>query len=57
MASPRRITLRVDLPHLDRKPELPGHDRVHINLWLLNGRAPVNDVGNEMIINSFSFQP
>ena len=26
MASPRRITLRVDIPHIDRKPELSGDD-------------------------------
>ena len=34
-----------------------GQERVHINLWLLNGSAPVNGIGNEMVINSFSFQP
>jgi len=34
-----------------------GQDRVHINLWLLNGSAPLNGVGNEIVINSFSFQP
>jgi hypothetical protein len=36
---------------------LPGSERVHINLWLLNGNAPLSGVGDEMIINSFSFQP
>jgi hypothetical protein len=34
-----------------------GQERVHINLWLLNGNAPVSGVGDEMIINSFTFQP
>ena len=34
-----------------------GQERVHINLWLFNGNAPVNGTGDEMVINSFSFQP
>jgi hypothetical protein len=34
-----------------------GQERVHINIWLLNGSAPVSGVGNEMVISSFSFQP
>jgi hypothetical protein len=34
-----------------------GQERVHINLWLLKGSAPVNGVGDEMIIRWFSFQP
>ncbi|MBV8900434.1 MAG: hypothetical protein JOY92_10035, partial [Verrucomicrobia bacterium] len=34
----------------------PGQERVHINLWRLNGSAPVSGVGNEMVINSFTFQ-
>jgi hypothetical protein len=33
-----------------------GQERVHINLWLLNGKAPVNGFGDEVIINSFTFQ-
>lgn len=33
-----------------------GQERVHINLWLLNGSAPVSGVGDEMVINSFAFQ-
>ena len=33
-----------------------GEERVHINLWLLNGNAPLSGTGNEMVINSFSFQ-
>ena len=35
----------------------PGQERVHINLWLLNGSAPVSGVGDEMVISSFAFQP
>ena len=34
-----------------------GQERVHINLWLLNGTAPRTGVGDEMVINSFTFQP
>lgn len=36
---------------------LPGQERVHINLWLLNGSAPISGVGDEMVINSFTYQP
>jgi hypothetical protein len=36
---------------------VPGQERVHINLWLLNGSAPLSGVGDQMVINSFSFQP
>jgi len=35
----------------------PGQERVHINLWLNGGSAPVKGTGDEMIIHSFSFQP
>jgi beta-lactam-binding protein with PASTA domain len=35
----------------------PGQERVHINLWLLGGNAPLGGVGDEMVINSFNFQP
>jgi hypothetical protein len=35
----------------------PGQERVHINLWLLNGAAPTSGVGDGMIVNSFAFQP
>ena len=35
----------------------PGAERVHINLWLLNGSAPVAGNGDELVINSFSFAP
>jgi len=34
-----------------------GHDRVHINLWLLNGNTPLNGEGDEMVIHSFVFEP
>jgi hypothetical protein len=33
-----------------------GQGRVHINLWLLNGSAPISGVGDEMVIHSFNFQ-
>jgi hypothetical protein len=35
----------------------PGNERVHVNLWLLNGAAPISGTGDTMIINSFTFQP
>jgi hypothetical protein len=35
----------------------PGQERVHINLWLLNGDAPVSGNGDEMVVSSFTFQP
>ena len=35
----------------------PGTERVHINLWLYRGGAPVSGVGDEMVIHSFSFEP
>jgi hypothetical protein len=34
-----------------------GQERVHINLWLLNGNAPKQGTGDEMVIHSFAFQP
>ena len=34
-----------------------GQERVHINLWLLNGSAPVSGVGGSMVISSFTYQP
>lgn len=34
-----------------------GQERVHINLWLLNGAAPVNGTGDELTIKSFAFEP
>lgn len=34
----------------------PGQERVHINLWLLNGSAPASGIGDEMVVNSFTFQ-
>jgi hypothetical protein len=35
---------------------LPGQERVHINIWLLNGGAPTTGTGDEMVISSFSYQ-
>jgi hypothetical protein len=34
-----------------------GQERVHINLWLLNGNGPVNGLPAELVIHSFSYQP
>jgi hypothetical protein len=34
----------------------PGPERVHLNLWL-NGAAPLSGTGDEMVLNSFTFQP
>jgi len=34
----------------------PGQERVRMNLWLLDGSAPVSGTGDEMVINSFTFQ-
>lgn len=34
-----------------------GQERARMTVWLYNGSAPLNGVGNEMVINSFSFQP
>ena len=34
----------------------PGQERVHMNIWLLNGLAPAGGVGDEMIIKSFTFK-
>ncbi len=36
---------------------LVGQERVHVNLWLRNGNAPQSGRGDEMVINSFDFQP
>jgi len=35
---------------------LPGQERVRINLWLLGGQPPLSGGGDEMVINSFTFQ-
>ncbi len=35
----------------------PGSERVHINLWLYGGASPMKGVGDEMIVNSFAYQP
>jgi hypothetical protein len=36
---------------------LPGQERVHINLWLNKDEPPLNGIGDEMVLNSFNFQP
>jgi hypothetical protein len=35
----------------------PGQERVHMNLWLLNGTAPTSGTGDQIVINAFTFQP
>ena len=35
----------------------PGDERVHMNLWLFNGTAPVNGQETEVIISRFAFIP
>lgn len=35
---------------------IPGQERVHMSLWLLNGNAPTTGVGDAMIIHSFAYQ-
>lgn len=34
-----------------------GQEQVHINLWLWKGDAPARGVGDEIVIDSFTFQP
>lgn len=36
---------------------VPGDERVHLNLWLFNGAAPLNGAPAEIIVRSFSFTP
>jgi hypothetical protein len=36
---------------------LPGDENVDINLWLVNGNAPMNGQETEFILNSFQFVP
>jgi hypothetical protein len=40
-------------------PDVPpaGGERFHFNLWLFGGSAPVNGVGNEVVVGSFAFRP
>ncbi len=38
-------------------PPATGSERVHLNAWLLAGNPPLSGTGDEVIINSFSFQP
>ena len=35
----------------------PGGERVHMNLWLFQGRAPVSGRGAEVLLANFSFSP
>jgi hypothetical protein len=34
-----------------------GDERVHLNLWLFNGAAPVNGLPVEVVLSSFAFTP
>jgi len=36
-------------------PMADNEELVHLNLWLLNGEAPANETGEELIIQSFTF--
>lgn len=40
-------------------PNIPvrGPERVHINLWLLSGAAPASGLGDELVIEGFTFEP
>lgn len=35
----------------------PGGERVHMNLWLFQGRSPKNGRGAEVLLHNFSFSP
>jgi hypothetical protein len=36
---------------------LPRTERVHLNLWLMQGLAPMNGQGAEVVIEQFKFEP
>jgi hypothetical protein len=55
--SPTAATLIYQWTYSGNDIPAAGQERVHINLWLLNGTAPQTGVGDEMVINSFTFQP
>jgi hypothetical protein len=54
---PAAADVIAEWTHGGRSIPLPGQERVHINLWLLNGMAPAHGVGDEIVIRSFSFRP
>jgi hypothetical protein len=35
----------------------PGDERVHLNLWLFGGAAPINGQATEVVLSSFAFTP
>ena len=35
----------------------PGGERVHMNLWLVRGLAPVTGEGAEVVVTGFTFSP
>lgn len=56
-SSPSTATLIYQWTYTGNSIPTAGQERVHINLWLLSGTAPQTGVGDEMVINSFTFQP
>lgn len=46
----REVTLRHDVP-------VPGGENVRLNLWLLDGKAPLDGKPAEVIFRKFQFQP
>jgi hypothetical protein len=36
---------------------VPGDERVHLNLWLFGGAAPVSGLPAEVVVESFAFAP
>jgi len=35
----------------------PGREKVHINFWLMGGKAPASQQPLEVLVKSFSFRP
>ena len=56
-STPDQTTLIYQWTYTGADIPVPGQERVHINLWLLNGSPPVSGIGDGMVINSFTFQP
>ncbi len=36
---------------------LPDGERIHINLWFINGEAPVSNEPDEVVVSAFTYQP
>jgi hypothetical protein len=56
-AAPTASTIIYQWSYTGSYIPVPGQERVHINLWLLNGAPPVHGAGDQMVIGSFNFQP